>query len=90
MCVRIDSVIRDRIMARMDTVQSIILRLRAAGLSQSEIARRLRNDAQGRGVPQGRISRWEKGEAPKSVDDALRLAALLKECESSSGAPGRA
>lgn len=63
-------------MLGMDTVQSIILRLRSAGLSQSEIARRLK------GVPQARISRWEKGEAPPSVDDALRLAALLRECES--------
>lgn len=78
MRVRIDSVIRVRIMTGMDTVQSIILRLRAAGLSQSEIARRLKN------VPQGRISRWEKGEAPPSVDDALRLAALLREYEGSS------
>lgn len=76
MRVRIDRVIRARIMRGMDTVQSIILRLRAAGMSQSEIARRLK------GVPQARISRWEKGEAPPSVDDALRLAELLREHES--------
>lgn len=54
----------------MKTAQEIILELRADGLSQSEIARELR-------IPQARISRWEHGDVPDSVNDGLRLAAML-------------
>ncbi len=49
---------------------AIIKRLRASGLSQSEISRRT-------GVPQPRLSRWEAGETPAGADDALKLRALL-------------
>jgi transcriptional regulator with XRE-family HTH domain len=58
----------------MSTVQEIILRLRAAGYSQTRIANEI-------GAPQPRISRWERGEAPDSADDALKLANLLAEVE---------
>lgn len=51
--------------------QTIIKRLRAKGLSQSEIGRLI-------GAPQPRISRWEAGEVPDSADDALKLADLLR------------
>lgn len=53
----------------MDNTTDLIKRLRASGLSQSEIARRT-------GIPQPRISRWESGGTPSSVDDALRLLTL--------------
>jgi transcriptional regulator with XRE-family HTH domain len=49
----------------------IIKQLRAQKLTQTEIARRT-------GIPQPRISRWESGDVPHAVDDALRLATLLK------------
>lgn len=58
----------------MSTTQDIIRQLRAAGLSQSEIARRI-------GMPQPRVSRWEAGEVPTGADDALKLAQLLREVE---------
>jgi transcriptional regulator with XRE-family HTH domain len=61
----------------MDSTADIIKRLRAAGLSQSEIKRRT-------GIPQPRLSRWEAGKAPDSVDDALKLAKL--DAEVSQGA----
>jgi transcriptional regulator with XRE-family HTH domain len=53
----------------MSDTTSIIKRLRAAGLSQSEISRRT-------GIPQPRLSRWEAGEVPDAADDALKLAKL--------------
>lgn len=56
----------------METVNDLIRKLRAAGLSQTEISRRT-------GIPQPRISRWEGGEAPEAADDALRLLALVRE-----------
>ncbi|MEK7945745.1 helix-turn-helix transcriptional regulator [Pigmentiphaga sp. YJ18] len=56
----------------MDTTLDLIKKLRAAGLSQSEIARRS-------GIPQPRISRWEGGATPTGADDALRLAQLARE-----------
>lgn len=62
----------------MLSVQEIIVRLRARGLSQAEIGRRV-------GCPQPRISRWEAGNAPSSVDDSLRLKALLEEVEAVAG-----
>ena len=55
----------------MSDTTSIINRLRAAGLSQSEISRRT-------GIPQPRLSRWEGGEVPDAADDALKLAKLDK------------
>lgn len=58
----------------MSTTQDIIRQLRATGLSQSEIARRI-------GMPQPRVSRWEAGEVPTGADDALKLAQLLREVE---------
>lgn len=58
----------------MEKVTDLIRRLRAHGLSQTEIAKRI-------GIPQSKISRWEGGCAPTSADEALRLAALVKEVE---------
>lgn len=55
----------------MSDTTTIIKRLRAAGLSQSEISRRT-------GIPQPRLSRWEAGEVPDAADDALKLAKLDK------------
>lgn len=54
----------------MLNTQSIILELRNSGLTQTEIAQKT-------GIPQPRICRWESGDAPKSVDDALVLNKLL-------------
>lgn len=53
----------------MNSVHEILKGLRAAGLSQSEIARRT-------GIPQPRLSRWEAGDVPASADDALQLQRL--------------
>lgn len=61
----------------MNSTQAIILELRKT-LSQSEIARRI-------GMPQPRVSRWEAGEVPTGADDALKLAALLREVEANRG-----
>lgn len=55
----------------MDTTTEIIKRLRAAGFSQSEIARQTKNS-------QSAISRWEAGNAPFGADAALRLAEFAK------------
>jgi transcriptional regulator with XRE-family HTH domain len=56
---------------RMSATTDLIKRLRAVGLSQTEIARRS-------GIPQPRLSRWEAGEVPAGADDALKLAALVE------------
>lgn len=56
----------------MHSTADLIKSLRAKGLTQSEISRRTR-------IPQPRISRWERGDAPESADDALRLHALERE-----------
>lgn len=56
-------------------ITKIIKRLRAAGLSQTEIARRT-------GIPQPRISKWESGAVPVGADDGLRLAALVEQLQS--------
>lgn len=56
----------------MPTITELIRSIRAAGMSQTEIARRT-------GIPQPRISRWEAGGAPESADDALHLKALHDE-----------
>lgn len=56
----------------MDTATDLIKRIRAAGLTQSEIARRT-------GIPQPRLSRWEAGSPSAGANDALRLAELARE-----------
>lgn len=56
----------------MSATTDIIKALRAAKLSQTEIARRT-------GIPQPRLSRWESGETPDAADDALKLHALHAE-----------
>lgn len=57
----------------------IIQRLRAFGLTQTEISRRT-------GIPQPRLSKWGNGAVPNHVDDALRLAELLRKLEATEGA----
>jgi len=64
----------------MSATTDLIKRLRAAGLSQSEISRRT-------GIPQPRVSRWENDDAPAGADDALRLAELAREVLSGDPAP---
>jgi predicted XRE-type DNA-binding protein len=56
----------------MQDVNSILLRLQGAGLSQAEISRRT-------AIPQPRLSKWLAGNCPKSVNDALILAKLAQE-----------
>lgn len=56
----------------MDTQQIIAALRHEFGLSQTEIASRLK-------IPQPRISRWEGGEVPSAADDALALSRLLDE-----------
>ena len=58
----------------MSQTTALIKRIRDAGLSQAEIARRT-------GIPQPRLSRWENGEAPETADDVLTLAGLSAELE---------
>ncbi len=63
----------------MSETSSILRRLTEAHkLTQTEIARLT-------GIPQPRLSRW-KGEAPDSVDDGLKLAALLKQKDAEAAA----
>lgn len=64
----------------MSATTELIRGLRSTGLSQSEIARRT-------GIPQPRLSRWESGEVPDSVDDALKLKGLHDELIGKKGAP---
>lgn len=71
----IDITMRRRIVPAMDTQQIIAALRKEFGLSQTEIATRLK-------IPQPRISRWEGGEAPPAADDALKLARLLDELRS--------
>lgn len=56
----------------MSDTTGLINRLRAYGMTQTEISRRT-------GIPQPRLSRWQRGAVPESADDALRLAALVTE-----------
>lgn len=56
----------------MDTQQIIAALRQEFGLSQTEIASRLK-------IPQPRISRWENGEVPAAADDALALSRLLSD-----------
>lgn len=65
------------------TVAEIVQELRAAGFSQTEIARRT-------GIPQPRLSRWQAGVVPASVDDALRLQALLQQVLMQGHTPAKA
>lgn len=55
----------------MNTTQKVLDGLRAAGLTQAEIARKT-------GIPQPRLSRWEAGAIPASADDALKLLRLAE------------
>ena len=64
----------------MSATTELIRGLRAIGLTQSEIARRTN-------IPQPRLSRWERGEAPESADDALKLRDLHAELIGTAGAP---
>lgn len=41
-------------------------------LSQTEISRRT-------GIPQPRLSRWERGDVPDAADDSLKLAGLVND-----------
>lgn len=54
----------------MDTQHTIIALRQEFGLTQTEIAARLK-------IPQPRISRWENGEVPSAADDAIALQRLL-------------
>ena len=54
----------------MSATVELVKKLRAFGLSQSEISRRT-------GIPQPRVSRWESGDVPVGADDALKLQALV-------------
>jgi predicted XRE-type DNA-binding protein len=56
----------------MQDVNSILERLQAAGLSQSEISRRTK-------IPQPRLSKWASGNVPKAASDAVLLARLADE-----------
>lgn len=56
----------------MTTVADLIRALRSRGMTQCEIERRT-------GIPQPRVSRWERGQAPAGSDDVLRLVRLLAE-----------
>lgn len=62
----------------MSTIASLIQQLRAAGLTQTAIARRT-------GIPQPRLSRWGAGAAAPAADDALKLASLLQELNAAGG-----
>lgn len=55
----------------MDTATDLIKRIRASGMTQSEISRRT-------GIPQPRLSRWEAGAPSAGANDALKLAELAR------------
>lgn len=55
----------------MDTATDLIKRIRASGMTQSEISRRT-------GIPQPRLSRWEAGSPSAGANDALKLAELAR------------
>ncbi|WP_039052094.1 helix-turn-helix domain-containing protein [Bordetella avium] len=55
----------------MDTATDLIKRIRAHGMTQSEISRRT-------GIPQPRLSRWEAGAPSAGANDALKLAGLAQ------------
>lgn len=56
----------------MSQTTELIRRLIGRGLTQIEIARRT-------GIPQPRLSRWQRGDAPEAADDALKLVNLENE-----------
>lgn len=58
----------------MKTATEILNALKEAGLSQMEISRQS-------GIPQPRISRWQKGCVPVGANDALRLMSMLAKAE---------
>ena len=64
----------------MSATTQLVMRLRAAGMSQTEISKRT-------GIPQPRISRWAGGAVPAGADDALRLRALVDELDKATAAP---
>lgn len=61
---------------KTSATQALIKRLRASGMSQSEISRRTQ-------IPQPRLSRWEGGDVAAGADDALKLQELVNELEAS-------
>lgn len=71
---RIDS----RLMSSDTT--NLLRRIRACGLSQTEISKRT-------GIPQPRLSRWEGGASPAGADDALKLVRLEAALVGIDGAP---
>jgi transcriptional regulator with XRE-family HTH domain len=64
--------------AAASPTQALLKRLRARGLSQSEISRRTQ-------IPQPRLSRWESGDVADAADAALKLQQLENELESAGG-----
>ena len=64
----------------MSQTAELIKRIRALGLSQSEIARRT-------GIPQPRVSRWENSSDPLVLDDVLKLAELERQLVARSAEP---
>lgn len=58
----------------MSTLQTIILQLRATGMTQQKLVEELGNT-----VTQATLSRWESGQVPRTSEQVLRLAALLRE-----------
>lgn len=64
----------------MNAVTSLLHRLKAQGLTQVEISRRI-------GIPQPRLSRWAGGVVPPGAEDALKLKELLDEVEAGAREP---
>lgn len=57
--------------ADMNPTVLTLAKLREHGLSQSEISRRT-------GISQSKLSRWERGDVPLALLDAIKLDELLK------------
>lgn len=55
--------------AQSSPTQALLKRLRARGLTQTEIARRTQ-------ISQPKLSRWENGFVADGADDAMKLQAL--------------
>lgn len=66
----------------MSETTDLLKALKDAGLSQMDISRRT-------GIPQPRVSRWLKGEAPGVADDALKLKALVESLVKKKGSDGK-
>lgn len=58
----------------MLSTTQVLLALRRRGLSQSELSRQT-------GIPQSRLSRWERGQVPPALDDDQKLRRLLGAAE---------